>query len=166
MDKDDEPARGPLYLRRLNSFRGETLEHKLQELIDREEIRDLISTYAHRMAHGAAVANLFTDDGAYVNRGIAGVEPREIRGRAALDAYYGDRKGAPQQPLPMIHNHLIEVEGDEANSICEMDLRLGVKGVTMIGAGYYQDRFRRVDGRWKFVLRDWTYFYWTPQQLD
>lgn len=94
------------------------------------------------------------------------MESREIRGRAALNAYYGDRTGQSRQPIPMIHNHLIDVEGDEASSICEMDLRLGVEGVTMIGAGYYQDQFRRVDGRWMFVLRDWTYFYWRPQQLD
>jgi chromosome segregation and condensation protein ScpB len=64
MEKTDEPSRGPLYRRRLDSFRGRSTEEKLQELIDREEIRDVISTYAHRMAHGDAVADLFTDDGA------------------------------------------------------------------------------------------------------
>ena len=153
--------RPPLYIGRLQSLAGLSPDEKTQILADREEIRDLIATYAHRMAHGLAVADLFTDDGAYINRGTPGVEAREVRGRAALDQYYGNRSDMPQLPLPMIHNHLVEVQGDEASSICSMELRMGSSGAGMIGAGYYRDRFRRQSGRWMFVERDFTYFYWT-----
>jgi hypothetical protein len=40
------PADQPLYAGRLDAFRGLSLEAKVQLLADREEIRDLISTYA------------------------------------------------------------------------------------------------------------------------
>lgn len=152
---------GPLYEGRMVSFAGTTPAEKVQELIDREEIKDLTAIYAHRMAHGLAVADLFTDDGAYINRGAPGVPPREIRGRAALDEYYGDRD-MPEPPLPMLHNHLIAVQGDVARGLCSMELRLGSNGVSIVGSGYYEDKFRRENGRWLFVERIYTYFHWVP----
>ena len=154
----------PLYAGRLDSLHGKTLEEKVQQLADREEIRDLIATYAHRMAHGVAVAELFTDDGAYINRGTPDLPPKEVRGRAALDEYYGDRTNLAEHPLPMIHNHLISVRGDEASGICSIELRLAARGISFIASGYYQDRFRREDGRWKFVERDVAFFHWVPLQ--
>ena len=154
----------PLYARRLDSFRGKAFEEQVRELADREEIRDLIATYAHRMAHGQAAADLFTDDGAYINRGTPDLPPREIRGRAALDEYYCDRTGWAQRPLPMIHNHLISIQGDEATGICSVEIRLAADGTSIVASGYYKDRFRREGGRWKFVERDAGFFHWVPLQ--
>ena len=139
-------------------------EAVIRELADREEIRDLIATYAHRMAHGPAVADLFTDDGAYLNRGTGSRPPREVRGRAALDEYYGDRTGWRDHPLPMIHNQLIAVDGDEATGICSVEIRMAEDGVSVIASGYYKDRFRREDGRWKFAEREVSFFHWVPLQ--
>src|SRR5258706_10892150 len=87
------PAGSPLYAGFPDSLHGMALADKIASLADREEIRELIATYAHRMARGIAVAELFTDDGAYINRGTPNMAPREIRGREALDAYYGGRSG-------------------------------------------------------------------------
>jgi hypothetical protein len=150
-----------LYRGRIASFTGTTAADKLQELIDREKIVELTAIYAHRMAHGVSVADLFTDDGAYINRGTAGVSPREIRGRTMLDEYYGDRD-VIEPPLPMLHNHLIEIDGDTARGLCSMELRLGTRGVSMVGSGTYEDSFRRVDGTWFFTERVYTYFHWVP----
>jgi hypothetical protein len=150
----------PLYARRLDSFDGKTLEQKVREIVDREEIRDLIATYAHRMARGVSVADLFTEDGAYINRGTPGQAPREVRGWAALDKYYGGREDWPEHPLPMIHNHLIEVNGAEAKGICSVEIRLAANGESVVASGYYLDRFRRDAGRWKFVERDCAMFHW------
>jgi hypothetical protein len=162
--EEDSSSPAPLYARRLSSFKSKSLEQKVQEITDREEIRDLIAIYAHRMAHGASVADLFTDDGAYINRGTAGQIPREVRGRAALDTYYGGREDWPAHPLPMIHNYLIEVDGVEARGICSVEIRLAANGESVVASGYYLDRFRRDGEHWKFVERDCAMFHWVSLQ--
>lgn len=158
------PRSDELYTARHDAFQGKSPEAKIQELADREEIRELVATYAHRMAHGPAAADLFTDDGAYINRGTAAVPPKEVRGRAALDQHFGDRTGWAERPLPMIHNHLIAIEGDEATGICSVEIRLAANGESIIASGYYKDRYRREQGRWKFTERDCAFFHWVPLQ--
>lgn len=56
-----------LFMIRPPAFAGKALDEKIQELADREELRGLIFTYAHRVVHGQANADLFTDDGACIN---------------------------------------------------------------------------------------------------
>ena len=164
-DEQHGAAARALYVGRLPPMQGKSLENKVQELADREEIRDLVAAYAHRMAQGPATADLFTDDGAYINRGVGDMPPKEVRGRAALDKHYADRSDWPERPLPMIHNQLISVEGDEARGICSMELRMASNGESWIGAGYYEDRYRRENGQWKFAERIFTYFHWVPLHL-
>jgi hypothetical protein len=137
-------------------------ERTIQELADREEIRDLVATYAHRVTHGLSVADLFTDDGAYIHRRSRDAEPEVSRGRAQLDAHYVGRPGAAGVATPMIHNTLIKIDGDHAAGICSVELRLWRDGASALASGYYQDRYRREDGRWKFVERDLTFFHWGP----
>ena len=153
---------GQIYTRRLDSFRGKSPEAQIQEVADREQIRDLTATYAHRVAHGLANADLFTDDGAYINRRSLDDPGTEVSGRAELDAHFVVRPGAAGSAMPMIHNHLIEISGDEAKAICSIELRLSENGTSVIASGFYQDQLRRENGRWKFVVRDVTFFHWVP----
>ncbi|MBV8359341.1 MAG: hypothetical protein JO189_15610 [Deltaproteobacteria bacterium] len=46
-----------------------TLEQQVQEIADREEIKELTAKYAHWVVQGvsAKVAKLFTDNGAFTN---------------------------------------------------------------------------------------------------
>jgi hypothetical protein len=46
-----------------------TLEQQVRKLVDREEIKELTAEYAYWVAlgEGAKVAQLFTDDGAFIN---------------------------------------------------------------------------------------------------
>jgi hypothetical protein len=154
----------PLYIGRLDSFCNKTLEQKIQELADREAIRDLIATYAHRVAHGLANADLFTDDGTYINRRTPDSPGTVVRGRKELDAHFIARPGGAGTAMPMIHNNLIAINGDEASAICSIELRVSDNGTSTIASGYYQDRLRREDGLWKFVVRDVTFFHWVPLQ--
>ncbi len=158
-------AEQPLYAGRIDAFRGKSTAQKIQLLADREEIRDLIATYAHRAAHRQSMADLFTDDGAFINRPDAMMPPIEFRGRAALNTFFNGLGSQPQQPLPMIHNFLISVNGDEARAISSIEVRIIDKGRVVDGSGYYQDRFRREGGRWKFVERDCTFQAMIPQPV-
>jgi SnoaL-like domain len=102
-----------LFTRLPDSTAARAAQRQLQELADREEIRDLIATYAHRVAHGLANADLFTDDGAYIHRRSRDSEPEVVRGRKELDAHYVERPGAAGVATPMIHNSLLSINGDE-----------------------------------------------------
>ena len=86
----------------------------IQEIADREEIKELTAKYAHWVAlgEGAKVAQLFTDDGAFINEVIGAPPNITVRGRQQLDQFYpGIKRGTA---LPCIHNHIIEIDGDTA----------------------------------------------------
>ena len=95
-----------------------TLEEQVREIADREEIKELTAKYAHWVAlgEGARVAQLFTDDGAFINE-IMGQKPNiDVRGRQQLDEFYPRLKRG--MALPCIHNHIIEINAFEAKSPC------------------------------------------------
>lgn len=158
--KSPVTASSALFSQRLDTLSNQSLEQKVQVIADREEIRDLIATYAHRVAHGLSNADLFTDDGAYIHRRAAEAEPAVVRGREALVAHYIVRPDSAGNATPMIHNTLIDVAGDEGRGICSLELRVGVEGESIIASGYYEDRYRRENGVWKFFERDLTIFHW------
>jgi hypothetical protein len=154
----------PLYEKPFAAFQGKTLEQKVQEIADREEIRELVAKYALRVAHGVSPADLFTDDGSFITQMPNGPD-LVAKGRKDLDKTYGAiaATGAGHT-LPMIHNHLIEISGHEATGTCSIELRNAMNGKSMIGSGYYNDRYRKEDGRWRFVLRDARFFHMVPLQ--
>jgi hypothetical protein len=118
-----------------------TLEQLVREIADREEIKELTAKYAHWVAlgEGAKVAQLFTDDGAFINE-ISGQKPNiQVRGRQQLDEFYPAIKRG--MALPCIHNHIIELDGDNAKGTCTIDHRLRLL------CGYLPPGQRRVEIR-------------------
>ncbi len=134
------------------------LESVVRELADKEAIRDLTYRYAHHVWQGdaAATAELFAEKG---EMDTSLEEP--IRGRAALKhAFERLIDGADLQPF--VHNHLIDLDGDTASGVCYIDLRSVRDGKSMMGSGYYTDRYVRVDGQWKFQSRALTLRHFVP----
>jgi hypothetical protein len=88
-------------------------------------------------------------------------EAPPLRGRAALlEAYQRMLGDARFQPF--VHNHVIDLAGDEASGICYLDLRAVQEGRSMIGSGHYEDRYRRVGLEWKFQSRKLQMDYLVP----
>ncbi|MBW2268686.1 MAG: nuclear transport factor 2 family protein [Deltaproteobacteria bacterium] len=134
------------------------IEADLRELADREAIRDLARLYAHHVWRQdvAGAIGLFTEDGE-MDTG----ETPPIRGRAALlEAYQGMLGDTQLQPF--VHNHVIDLHGDDATGTCYLDLRARMDGRSMIGSGYYDDCYARSDGEWKFRSRKLTMIYLVP----
>jgi len=145
-------------------FRSDDVAAVVRELADREEIRELTARYAFLVAHRRPAAELFTDDGGFVFRKPDG-EIGMARGRAALDAVFDDILRAPNHNLPTVHNHLLDIQGDNATGVCwiELHARKADDDGTINdwrGSGYYEDVFRRENGRWKFEMRDSTLVKW------
>ena len=70
-----------------------------------------------------------------------------------LEAFQRLVGGDDQDFQPFVHNHVIDIEGDTATGIAYVDLRSIDDGRSMIGSGYYQDRYVREGGDWKFAKR-------------
>ena len=125
---------------------AEKIEAAVRRLSDLEAIRELAHRYAHCVWQKeiSAVVGLFAEDGE-MNTGDRPV----IRGQRALLESYQQMLGAADFH-PFVHNHLISLEGDSATGTCYLDLRATIDGESMIGSGYYDDEYVRVDGEWKF----------------
>lgn len=138
-----------------------SLEQRIQELEDRDQIKELTARYCWHVARGEgdAVAGLFTDDGALeVNDGSF----RPVRGREALLKFYRSAVNQPEIAIPFIQNHIIEVHGDEARGTCGIEARFSRNGESVTAAGYYEDRYRREKNGWRFVERKITFWHSVP----
>ncbi len=135
---------------------GDELVDVVRDLVDREAIRDLACRYAHYVwQHDvAAIGDLFTEDGRMDTPDLPPLEGRQ----AILDAY--TEIFASSELYPYVHNHAIDLDGDTATGTVYLDLRTTMDGRPVIGGGYYRDRYRRDEGRWRFTHRDLTMTSW------
>ena len=136
------------------------LEAKVQELSDREAIRDLRYRY-HEYINDARfdeIGDLFSDDGE-VNFGHLGTahgrdEIRRFFG--GLRASAGNGGAADWQPRlsrvrQFIHNHMVEVDGDHAHGFAYLEAKPVYKGESYVVAARYDDDYVRQNGQWKFA---------------
>lgn len=116
---------------------------------DREAIRELANLYAHHVWRRdiPALVGLFAEEGALET---AALPP--IRGHAALLDAFG-RMFEEDEFFPFVHGHVIDVDGDAGVGTVYIDLRARMHGELLSAWGFYEDRYVRVDGAWKFANR-------------
>ena len=132
----------------------------VRALSDKEAIRDLARRYAHHVwqLEVGQLVDLFADDGEMDTSLEA-----PIRGREALGAAFQRLVDDDQADLqPFVHNHVIDLDGDRASGTAYVDLRSVRDGRSMLGSGYYQDRYVRQGETWKFQSRSLTLRFFVP----
>ena len=126
-----------------------SLEQRIRRLEDRAAIIELTARYCRHVTEAAKekIVALYTPDGVFDRSNSGGAI---ARGHAALLADYGN--SGPNAFLPVIHNHIIELNGDEATGTCvvESPVRAGKPGGFV---SRYEDKYRRVGDRWLFAQR-------------
>lgn len=130
-------------------------ETAIQEVIDREAIRNLPLQYCHCVWQKDldGYANLFTEDGSFATNDPS--LPR-AQGREALRTMIGGQLDV-SKPRPFIHNHVIELQGpDRAKGTCYVEVRLLRDGKKWLMSGWYDDQYAKVGGEWKFKARQIT----------
>ena len=136
-----------------------THEEMVQELWDREKIKEL--TYNYGLAIEAQDADrlvsLFTENAAVdfssLGRGV-------IQGHETMKEFYAATW--PLNVKPFFTNHMIHIDGDRASGWCSLENR-GTRGTdSMIGAGRLHDKYEKIDGEWKFTARRVEMFYFVP----
>jgi 8-oxo-dGTP pyrophosphatase MutT (NUDIX family) len=143
---------------------SKSIEQRVQELADREEIKELTARYCWHVAHGEGeqVANLFADDGLLeVRDGTF----KPVRGKDDLLKFYRTSVREPELAVPFIHNHIIEISGDDARGTCTIDARFIRNNESVMAAGFYNDTYRRVNGKWRFVERRITFHHVAPLKV-
>jgi ketosteroid isomerase-like protein len=140
---------------------AKSLEERVQELADRDEIKELTARYCWHVVHGEgeAVAMLFTDDGVL---DVSGADFKAVRGREALLKFYRASVREPEVAIPFIQNHIIEVAGDDAKGTCAIEARFARNGESVTAAGYYEDKYRRERGKWRFAERKLFFHHVVP----
>lgn len=126
----------------------------------RAAIADLVHTYARhiRAGNGAACADLFTEDAVFEMHVL---NPEDmtvalhtrLEGRSAIIDHIIGASSPGARILPMIHNLIVEVDGDRAGSTCAMSAVIVPSGGDFFGE--YSDSFRFADG-WRFSARKHT----------
>lgn len=128
---------------------------------DRAAVSDLVHRYALHIRQGdpGAAAALFTADGAFEVRDIDPAAPDSlaVRNRAeghdAVAAYVAKATSSARM-VPMIHNLIVELDGDRATASSLMVGRIWPTSREVIGE--YADSFRRESGHWLFSERIYT----------
>lgn len=121
----------------------------VQELMDREKIREVVHRYCWTVDRGTLEEVMkFFDDPC----GLRLVPGKQYIGRAAVqgwyDAYIENRMEVLRH---LIHNQIITVQGDTATSKSYFDAVGDLKGEAIVAAGFYEDSLLRVRGKWKFT---------------
>jgi uncharacterized protein (TIGR02246 family) len=131
----------------------------VRDLSDLEAIRDLARRYAHCVwqKDAAGCAALFIEE-CEMDTGMGG---RPILGREAMiKAYTPAFESGDLQPF--VHNHVIELDGDDAMGTVYLDIRATMEGTAMIGSGFYEDRYMRTAEGWRFASRKLTFRHFVP----
>ena len=134
---------------------------KTMDLRARTEIADVVHKYALAVRRGepADCSELFTEDASFEVRYADPLKPGTVttahrsEGRANVIATI-TRSVTQVCMFPMIHNLLIEVDGDTAIASSLMIGRMWPQGKEIMGE--YADCFRRESGQWRFVSRIFT----------
>lgn len=138
------------------------LAARIDRLEAQAAIADLIHGYARavRREEAGQVADLFIPTGTFeVRSGHPDRAEFTVRQRfetpEALVAFLLEGKGKPH-PVPLIHNLMIEVEGDTATANSMM--AAPIYGTDHEVFGEYRDSFAKIDGRWLFSARIYTVY--------
>jgi ketosteroid isomerase-like protein len=149
--------------------RIKALEAKVQEMTDREAIRDLRYRYHEYVNEGkfAEIANLFTEDGVldFAHLGKA-------NGRAEIQKFFGGiagEKPPAEKERPritwvkqFIHNHVIQLHGDHGHGFAYLEAKPIYGGEAFLVAARYDDDYVKRNGEWKFSRMGLVPYFMVP----
>ena len=127
------------------------MDEKLQYLLDRLQIQDVVNRYARGLdRHDDDVLRSVFHEDAVDNHGPW------VGGREAFVAWAnGPCHQHTNAHLHQITTHNCEIDGDIAHteSYCQWVHRLKDEETVTVGGGRYVDRLEKRDGEWRIVVR-------------
>lgn len=134
---------------------------QIQQLLDREAIRELVKRYGHYVWQGNVdgFLSLYAEDGVFRSADPDWPAARgHIELRRLLEGMLGQEK-----PRAFMHNHVVDLVGPrEATGTVYTEVRLSIRGEKGLLVGFYDDQYAKIDGLWKFKERKITVEYYGP----
>ena len=150
----------PMHVLAVNSGQVRGMEKRLQQLEDREAIRNLMMEYGRTLdaRDFKSFSELFAQDDGEWNGGM-GVAKGPAAIRKLMEDTIGKNTGGVKSPnFHIFNNEVITVEGDRATALSKWTFV--VQGEDnrpqWVYLGHYHDIFIKQDGRWKFLQRKVT----------
>lgn len=145
------------YFTRVLSKEQKTRDQLLDDLLDREGIRQLPIRFAMGAwtTNGSLEADQFAEQGSFGVEGRPGYCKGRENLRKALHAHILD-----VTPRPIIHDHIIELEGESrARGRCYNEVRTFQYGMRLMGVGWYDEEYVKEKGEWKYSSRTVKWLY-------
>lgn len=131
---------------------------------DKEAIQDTLHRYALHMSNFEIEKALefFTDDAIFDETSV--VPGAYLDGKEKLRAFYMEHLPNMADMMHMYFNFILtDLSENEASSTTTLLLDSSfVNGESNQLKGYWEDKFRKVDGKWKFTYRKLTLFPTNP----
>ena len=135
-----------------------SVEERLQQLEDRQELADLVTRYCIAVDDRDldALIPLFTSDASMGHAdGSAGGS-----GTEGIRRYYEDRLKGVGTCFHYWHAQLLDFTGaDSATGVVLAHAEMAVDDQMVVGGIRYHDDYRREDGAWRFRARGLRFFY-------
>ena len=136
------------------------LEKRLQQLEDREAIKELRARYCWTVDEGKyeEFLSLFTDD-VECDFGNLGT----FKGKAEWRKFvYETIPTFFSRMRHLIHNEITELDGDQVKGKAYFEF-VGIRqGDSFVGGGHYEHKYSKINGEWKFRAIKAVIYYMTP----
>jgi hypothetical protein len=152
--------------------RVKELEAKVNEMTDREAIRDLRYRYHEYVNEGKFrdIASLFTEDGeldfAHLGKAKGAAEIQKFFGGIAGDAPAGEKSEKSRPRITwvkqFIHNHVIQLHGDHGHGFSYLEAKPIYNGEAFLVAARYDDDYVKRNGEWKFKKMGLVPYFMVP----
>ena len=140
---------------------SQDLEARVKRLEDIEEIRTLRMRYHYFLneVQFERMHELYTPDGV-LDYGYVG----RAEGHEAIRDLVLRIPQSLQFVKQFIHNHIVEIDGDDATGISYLDARYARNGESVIVAGSFREKYRRLPEGWRISETKLILYFSVPLQ--
>jgi hypothetical protein len=136
---------------------GKTMESRLQDLEDREEIRQLLKDYGRFLDQRdfLSFSKLFAENGGEWIGGMGKAKGPQAIQKLMEDTIGKNTEGVSMPNYHLFTNEIISLNGNQANATTKWIFVVqSEKGSPQpMYLGHYEDSLVRENGRWKFLQR-------------
>lgn len=136
------------------------LERRIDRLEAESAIRNLCARYNLAIDDHdlATVGELFAENARFFSKdGVL-----DATGREAIVKQFEGRFSVLGPSNHVGHDHVIDIDGDEATGMLSAHAEVHRNGTPMVAALRYRDRYYRDEGTWRFAERELSFLYYVP----